>query len=259
MMETVLFRSVFRGLLVYTLVGCALVYSVVGAAQNVVTVGDPDEVERVSAQFQRQLAQALEHGELQRRKWRKLTWQGLECYEPSPVQRTLEQTKAGIRGALGDRRLGALQTYADDKLASIGRMPPTMLITQPGVFPGRTKRVLGVRTDQADSSWDELRNFITSFMASARLAVDLSVASEPDGAQVQLQAGEGGSAPLSIDTTCQLRNVWRGLYRMTVGKTGYKSAVLDLDLVNQGALSVSCVLAKAGDGESSRCAQGPMK
>jgi len=235
----------------------ALAPSLVGAES--VVVARSTEVDEVTAQVQARLRAALEEAETARRKWPRLNWQGIECYVPGAVRHTFDELKGDLRQAANDPRLAGLQSYIGGKLESVGRMPPTMLITQPSVFRGRTTRVLGVRTDQADSSWSELRNFVESFLASAKLAVDLTVASEPSGAQIQVQAGNNADNRMTLATTCQLKNVWRGLYRVKVEKPGYKASALDVDLVNQGGVELSCKLAKVGEAEDSRCTQAPMK
>lgn len=89
--------------------------------------------------------------------------------------------------------------------------------------------------------------------------MDVSVASEPTGAKRELQAGSNAASRLTLATTCQLKNVWRGLYRVNVEKPGYKATSLDLDLVNQGSLAVSCKLVKTGGVDDSRCSFAALK
>jgi hypothetical protein len=228
-------------------------------AETIVSVANPDEVDELTAEIQSRLRTALEAGEASRSKWTRLHWQGIECYVPADVRKTLERVKSDLHGATGDARLAALQTYVDQQLDNVGRMPPTMMITQPSVFRGRTKRVEGVRTELADSSFSDLRNFVESLLASARLAVDVTVESEPSGAQLMMQAGSNAGNRMKLATTSQLKNVWRGIYRITVDQPGYKTAALDLDLVNQGGLAILCKLAKKNETDDSRCTQTPMK
>ena len=131
-----------------------------------------------------------------------------------------------------------------------------MIITQPSAVPGQLKRVFGVRSDQADTSWQELRDFAQSFMGEARLAGDLTVTSEPSGAQIELRAVSGAVRKLTVTSDAQLRNLWRGVYRVSVEKPGYKPAALDLDLVSQRVTALSCTLARSKSAEVSRCVQG---
>lgn len=228
-------------------------------AETIVTIANPDEVGELTAAIQTSLRTALETGEASRSKWTRLHWQGIECYVPADVRKTLERVKSDLHGATGDARLAALQDYVDQRLDTIGRMPPTMMITQPGVFRGRTRRVEGVRTELADSSFGDLRNFVESLLASARLAVDVTVESEPSGAQLMMQAGSNTGNRMKLATTSQLKNVWRGIYRITVDQPGYKTAALDVDLVNQGGLAILCKLARKNETDDSRCTQTPMK
>jgi len=135
-------------------------------------------------------------------------------------------------------------------------MPPMMILFQPTGLPGQVKRILGVRSDQADTSWQELRDFAQSFLGDVRLAVDVSITSDPTGAQVELRAVSGAVKKLTVTSDVQLRNLWRGTYRVSVAKPGYKPAALDLDLVGQRVTALSCTLARAKSTDASSCSYG---
>ena len=228
--------------------------------ENTLSVARTEEVEEATRRFQSSLRSAVEAGEAARQKWPKVVWEGMSCYDPAPVSRTLEQIKSDIYvAASADPKLVALRAYLDARLERIGRMPPMLIVTLPGAVPGQFKRVIGVRSDQADTSWRELRDFAQSFMGEARLAGDLTVTSDPGGAQIELRAVSGTVTKLAATSDVQLRNLWRGVYRVSIDKAGYKPAAVDLDLVSQRVTALNCTLARAKSTEASRCVPGTSK
>jgi len=224
------------------------------AVEPTLNLARSEEVDEATARFQSSLRSALETGEAARQKWSLVVWESLRCYEPAQVSRTLEQMKSDIYlAASADPRLAALRAYLNGRLERIGRMPPMVIVTLPGAVPGQVKRVFGVRTDQADASWRELRDFAQSFLGEARLAVDLTVRTEPPGAQIELHAVSWAAKKITVASDVQLHNLWRGAYRVSVAKPGYKPAALDLDLMGQRFTALTCTLARSKSAEASRC------
>lgn len=235
---------------------CLLSGRPASALENTLSVARTEEVEEVTARFRAGLRSALEAGEAARQTWPKLAWQGIECYEPTAVAYTLERMKSDIEVATSiEPRLAALQVYVVGKLESIGRMPPTLIITERGSSPGQLRQLFGVRADQADVSWQELRDFTQHSLSGQSLVVDLSITSEPKEAKVALRVISGVVRQVTVVTDVQVYNLWRGVYRLTADKPGYKPAVLDLELMGQRSAAVSCTLAKAKSAEKSRCIQ----
>ena len=248
----------FRTAVVELLVAvCMFSASSATAFENTLSVAGREEVEEVTARFHANLRSALEAGEAARRKWPKLVWQGLQCYEPTPVAHTLERMKSDLQEATAaEPRLGALQSYVDARLETIGRMPPTLIITERSDSPGPVSRLFGVRADQAEQSWRELRDFAQTFLAGQSLVTNLTVTSEPSGANVALRVVSSAIVrQISVATNAEIRNLWLGRYRLSAEKLGHKPAGLDVELVGQRNFAVSCTLARARSAEKSRCVQ----
>jgi hypothetical protein len=236
------------------LAACLLSGMSARAAESTLTIARAEEIEEVSARLRASLRSALETGESGRAQWQRLTWQGIDCYEPAAVARTLDRMKSDIDVATStEPRLSALQVYVSAKLDAIGRMPPTLIITERSET-GPVRQLFGVRADQADASWRELRGFAQN-LAEMDLVTDLIIASDPRDAKIALQVVSHGMRRVTLPAEVQVYNLWRGAYRLTAERPGYKSAVLDVELIGQRSAGISCTLAKARSADKSRCVQ----
>jgi hypothetical protein len=79
--------------------------------------------------------------------------------------------------------------------------------------------------------------FLSKLIANKK-AVSLDVTSTPEGASFVLVA-EGG-ANRSNDTNARVTNVFRGLYKFTLSKEGFRTISRELNLVDESGTSIIC-------------------
>jgi hypothetical protein len=107
-----------------------------------------------------------------------------------------------------------------------------------------------VRKEDGDLTWKKIKNATTRLGRVNELTVRLEIKSVPiAGAHVKLRS-VGLTEAMDVATNGTLERVWRGKYKYTVTKAGYKTIEGSLDLVLNSGGEFLCTLQPTNTGES---------
>jgi hypothetical protein len=189
-------------------------------------------------------------------KLRVIQWAGGECYLPEDFRAAIWQTRSSLEKGLKTQDLRALKAYSDAYFHQLDRaMPPVRQVSVGGPFSRRTYE--GVDKGPADAVFQNLHEFIQKLSHLDPLAVDLSVSSQPPGAEFQVQVGKDAESQRVLTTDNRLQRVWRGLYIATIRMDGFKDFTFDLDLVDDSRGEIDCKLVLANQPGTSTCSRLP--
>lgn len=145
-----------------------------------------------------------------------------------------DRVRIGL-ASTSDPRLAAMQDYIDRNFPAV---PEATWKTGDG-------RAC-VPMPQSKSFISKIQELIERLSAVDRLAVDLRVTSVPEGASVSLATLRTSPARTTA-TNASLTNVYRGYYRYTVSKNGFKTISGDLNLVDERGTLLRCAMTPAAD------------
>ncbi|MCY1023433.1 hypothetical protein [Pyxidicoccus sp. MSG2] len=106
---------------------------------------------------------------------------------------------------------------------------------------------------EAQALWKKLVEFL-GFAATASKPMTVTVTTSPPQATAQVYPTANNNLPAPKWTECSFGQLYRGVYRVKVGKDGYKSFDAELGVLAADAVTIHCILAASGAAEASRCA-----
>jgi hypothetical protein len=162
-----------------------------------------------------------------------------EVYDAQEVRASFAAAQSELLERFGTEEMAGMRSY----VVSFFPTPSLQTVT----FEGQTFVTRG-STVQAQA---QVEAFLGKLAVLQNLAVDLHVGSLPSEASFRIEPAGGGRGRSTM-TDSALENLYRGYYRYTVEKAGFKTIQENLDLVDQNGGKLRCKLFPA-DG-----AEGPL-
>jgi hypothetical protein len=171
-------------------------------------------------------------------------------YDAEKVVAVIADGKSQLMSRLEGKELAGLRAYVGETypavtLESLGAQPVI------GASGGGPK--WGVEIAKKDKAFDEAQTFVgrvKSWLSSNPTTVNLQISSQPPNAEFEMWAD--GAQPEKTRTGTTLTNVYRGLYRYKVTKSGYKEIVGAVNLVDREGTHLTCLLYSLSDSESAQ-------
>lgn len=185
-----------------------------------------------------------------------LPFGAIRGYDADRVDADAEAVKASLIGAFADESLSGLQAYVDEfyplvnlRTVEVHTTPETECSVQPCptllAEPGSVLEV-----------YRNIQQFTSKVSRASAYKISFDVTSVPDGARFTIQPVAGGQFT-EVATNGPLGTIFRGLYRYTVERSGYKTASAVLNLVDNTPRELVCNLVSAtSDDEPLPCLFG---
>jgi len=188
-------------------------------------------------------------------------------YDAREFVALIEDVRRRLLGAMENEKLDALKEYAIKYLPLKSALPTVIVMTEeaaaaspgpwafsfapsrrPHAFRGPLKERLIVTAASANASLNSIRGLLARLEANAD-PITLRVISVPEGANIKFET-MGGKEKYKSGTNGNIDNFFRGIYRITVSKTGYLNIVHDSQEVGFGNIgdgAIECQLVTSGE------------
>lgn len=176
-----------------------------------------------------------------------------KCYLESDVARMVGRIRSSLPNVFPEEAIGLREAVDAAILKEVARLgPPQELSTIQPVRLQEEGSARGYSATAVEAMLQRMAELIEGYR-KGKLALDVTVRSNPPNADFMIQIRDNELSRRTARTNKKLENVWRGVYRATVQKSGFKEAVMELDLLNEGPTRISCTLIRTNDAGTSEC------
>lgn len=162
-------------------------------------------------------------------------------FDAAEVEKAVATVRSELVSGLGTNELAGLRAYAeeffpDPQLRTLQFTATPETTCTPAPCPSRLAEAASVQTAYAQT-----HGFVQKVAYASAYKTSFRVRSKPSGARFVLQP-LGGGLTTETATDGSVGEMYRGLYRYTIERSGYKKASATLNLVDNDPAELFCEL-----------------
>lgn len=170
-----------------------------------------------------------------------IPFESVSGYRGEDVENQLQKTKSKLLGTLDSSEYTAMMSYVSENFPEV-KLTKYVISSAPEASCSVTPCPNSIiEPKSAEMAFNTIYEFVSKVANSSAYKVTFEVTSAPSGARFAITP-IGGSDSIEIATDGRIENVFRGLYRYTVERSGFKTSTARLNLVDSAPTRLHCVL-----------------